>query len=119
MAVATLTGCFEGAELEYLRLQSADPVGPGARHARQTNTSYTKHTDLPEIRRWRVTARLANQTQYEAVEAVWALSVGGVRPVEWTPPDESTAIDVLIADYRPVHSAPGVFEVSMLLEEDF
>ena len=119
MAVATLDACFESASLEYLRVQAADAVGVGASHARQLNTSYTPTTNLPEIRRWTVAAGLADLTEYLAVEAVWAASKGGTLAIEWTPPDESTAIDVLIADYRPVQGRPGLFEVRMTLEEDF
>lgn len=119
MAVATLSACFESASIERLRVQSADPVGVGARHARQLNTSWTPHTNLPEVRRWSLRIDLGDLTEYLALEAVWAASKGGTLPVEWTPPDESTAIDVLIAEYRPVQAGPGRFSVSMTLEEDF
>lgn len=119
MGVATLTGCFDAAQSLYQRFAVQDEVGPGARFSRQTNTSYTPHTDEPEVRRWTVRTELADQAQFESVEAVFAASKGGALPIEWTPPDESSAIDVLIVDYDPSASRPGLFTITMVLEEDF
>lgn len=113
----SLNQCFEAASVTYQRWQVASS-GRGARFVRQTNTSHSAYTDEPELRRWEVSATLADQAQFEALEQAWLDSKGGVYAQSWTPPDESTAIQVLILDYRVTYAAHGRFEVRLVLEED-
>lgn len=114
----TLDTCFEGASIEYARVQVATN-GAGPRHVRQINTSHTPNTNEPEVRRWSVTAQLANQAQFEHLESVWAETKGGVVATTWTPPDESSEISVLVTSYQIIYAGHGRFEVALELEEDF
>lgn len=115
--MSDLDQCFESAAIRYQRWDVVSS-GRGARFARQTNTSASSYTDETELRVWTVSARLARQAQFEALETAWAESKGGIYAATWTPPDESTAIAVLIREYRVVYAAHGRFEIECVLEED-
>lgn len=116
--MADLTACFEAASTTYQRVQVAS-LGQGARKVRQVNTSRSPHTNEPEIRAWRVTARFTTQAEFEQFEQVWENTSGGVTFLSWVPPDEVSEINVRVDEYRCAYSAHGRFEVEMLLEEDF
>ncbi len=115
--IGTLDSCFESASITYQRWQTASD-GRGARFVRQVNTSTSPNTNEAEVRRWSVSAQLANQAQFEDLEDQWEASRGGVFSHSWTPPDEADPIAVRIADYRVVYAAHGRFEVALELEED-
>lgn len=116
--VASLDVCIESASVQYQRIQVASS-GPGARFVRQTNTSHTPNTNLPEIRRWRVSSESLNRDEFDDLEALHVAACDGVYAIEWTPPDESTAIAVRIASWRLVHAGPGRYALDAELEEDF
>lgn len=115
---ASLDVCFEAASIQYNRVQVGSD-GASPRFVRQTNTSHSPYTNEAETRRWEVTATFTTYAEWVLIEAAWNATKGGIYPLAWTPPDESTPIAVRPIQYDPTYSAPDRFEVRMVLEEDF
>lgn len=113
--IGTLAVKFERVDLvldrAVLRTQSNGPV-----QARRRRTSVVTATGQPQGRVWSARSSLGTEAEYASLLAAWRLTGGGVRRLDWTPPDEADPIEVHLREFQ---SQPigGLYVLTARIEE--
>lgn len=71
------------------------PAVTGMVQRRQRNQSFSSNTDLDQVGGWVLSwtpRQPATLAEIQAIETFWDDSIGGVRPIDFTPPGYGSAI---------------------------
>lgn len=90
----------------------------GAVHARQAMSGTSKNTLKRELRSWVLNYTYRSATELASLRAIWANSKGGAALLDWTPPDEGSAIQVRISDggWRETYDG-SLYSITLRIEE--
>ena len=114
-AIGTLDVKFERVDLMLSRDGVRTPRD-GSVQVRRRRTSVVSSTAQAQGRVWSARSSIAPLAEYASLLASWRLSKGGTRSLDWTPPDESTAIEVYLAEVQ-TQPIGGLYVLTARIEE--
>lgn len=106
-------------ELDVDRRGLSTPASSGAVQSRQVRTGASEWTERAETRSWRLNWRHGTWLQRNNIKTILDNSYNGAAPIDWTPPDEGSAIQVraLGDTFTVTWWAPQSYAMSIVLEE--
>lgn len=114
-SVGTLEVKFERVDQQAAR-GSLRSDADGFVQVRQRQTSLSQVTGEAQTRAWECRSRLATQAEYDDLLTAWRATKGGVRTLDWTPPDGASEVRVYMETFQ---SQPigGRYVVAVTLRE--
>jgi len=118
LSVATLTVAPETLAISRARAVLFSNARHGAVLRRQVNQSVAVASGETQVRTWTLGWANGTRAQKEALRVLHNTTKGGALPIDWTPPDEASPVQVRILSFERVNARRDYgWQMRLVLEE--